>query len=260
MFSGIPSSVVAKSVPWSRFHPRRKYWFAFPPPACCVTTMPGIVSKISPRRSKGRARISSPLAVFCDAAVVSPVRSARFPVMTVSSRVEASCDPGVAGGGAPNAVEAKPAASVRARLTRRSFFMVPFVRLGFQIRAAQKSHTLGATVSRPPSLQTGGWARVIIGSLPESMTDSPVQMTVAQPGGKPAAARLSEQPQVSWTGVVCYGLCSVWQALQLTASLYLAIASGAPFTAPSAEARSVSVLFFQSAASPLGASVPMSFL
>ena len=40
-FSGISSMKMAKSVPWSRLKPRRKYWFALPPPACCVMMTTG---------------------------------------------------------------------------------------------------------------------------------------------------------------------------------------------------------------------------
>ncbi len=47
------------SVPWSRLKPRRKYWLALPPPACCVMIRPGSVSRISPERRIGRF-LSSP--------------------------------------------------------------------------------------------------------------------------------------------------------------------------------------------------------
>jgi hypothetical protein len=30
MFTGVPSTVTAKPVPWSRSKPRRKYWLALP--------------------------------------------------------------------------------------------------------------------------------------------------------------------------------------------------------------------------------------
>ena len=49
---------MAKSVPWSRLKPRRKYWLALPPPACCVMMRPGTVSRISPERRIGRSWIS----------------------------------------------------------------------------------------------------------------------------------------------------------------------------------------------------------
>jgi hypothetical protein len=34
MFTGMPSTRLAKSVPWSRLKPRRKYWLALPLPLC----------------------------------------------------------------------------------------------------------------------------------------------------------------------------------------------------------------------------------
>ena len=59
MFPGMPSTQVAKSVPWSRLYPRRKYWFALPSPLCCVTIMPGTDSSTSPVRSSGRFSMPS---------------------------------------------------------------------------------------------------------------------------------------------------------------------------------------------------------
>ncbi len=50
---------MAKSVPWSRLKPRKKYWLAFPPPACWVMMTPGTVSRISPlaqNRAIGKLR------------------------------------------------------------------------------------------------------------------------------------------------------------------------------------------------------------
>src|SRR5215469_10273676 len=61
MFTGRPITVVAKSVPWSRLYPRRKYWLAFPSPLCCVTIRPGTASNISPGRVTGRALSSCPV-------------------------------------------------------------------------------------------------------------------------------------------------------------------------------------------------------
>ena len=46
--TSMPSRVIRRSVPWSRFTPRRKYWFALPSPLCWVTTRPGVVSSNSP--------------------------------------------------------------------------------------------------------------------------------------------------------------------------------------------------------------------
>jgi hypothetical protein len=56
MFTGMPwPLVVAKSVPWSRLKPRRKYWLALPSPECWVTITPGTNSSTSPGRSAGSA-------------------------------------------------------------------------------------------------------------------------------------------------------------------------------------------------------------
>ena len=55
----MPATQVAKSVPWSRLKPRRKYWFALPAPLCCVTAMPGISSSNVPGRCSG------PLSMSC---------------------------------------------------------------------------------------------------------------------------------------------------------------------------------------------------
>ena len=52
---------VAKSLPWSRLKPRRKYWLALPSPECWVTIMPGTVSSASAGRSSGQ--LASCLAV-----------------------------------------------------------------------------------------------------------------------------------------------------------------------------------------------------
>ena len=58
MFTGMPATKLAKSVPWSRLKPRRKYWFALPSPLCCVTITPGTNSSTSAGRSVGRLSIS----------------------------------------------------------------------------------------------------------------------------------------------------------------------------------------------------------
>jgi hypothetical protein len=58
MFTGMASTKVAKSVPWSRLKPRRKYWLALPSPLCWVTIMPGTNSSSSPVRNAGRLSIS----------------------------------------------------------------------------------------------------------------------------------------------------------------------------------------------------------
>ena len=60
---------MARSVPWSRLKPRRKYWLALPSPECWVTISPGTTSSASPGRENGRAFTSAPLMVMALAAV-----------------------------------------------------------------------------------------------------------------------------------------------------------------------------------------------
>ena len=69
MLTGMPSTVMARSVPWSRLKPRRKYWLALPSPECWVTISPGTASSNSPAREAGRALNSSPLILVALAAV-----------------------------------------------------------------------------------------------------------------------------------------------------------------------------------------------
>src|SRR5271170_2576281 len=57
---GMSSTEIARSVPWSRLKPRKKYWLALPSPLCCVTDSPGAASRTSPGRVTGRALRSSP--------------------------------------------------------------------------------------------------------------------------------------------------------------------------------------------------------
>ena len=78
-FSGISSRKTAKSVPWSRLKPRRKYWLALPPPACCVMMTPGTVSKTSPERRMGRSSSSVWPTVPWVADWAIPVRSSSRP-------------------------------------------------------------------------------------------------------------------------------------------------------------------------------------
>ena len=78
-FSGISSRKMAKSVPWSRLKPRRKYWLALPPPACCVMMRPGTVSKTSPERRIGRSSISCAPTVPWVAESAIPTRSSSRP-------------------------------------------------------------------------------------------------------------------------------------------------------------------------------------
>src|SRR4029450_3304564 len=61
MLTGMPSTVMARSVPWSRLKPRRKYWLALPSPECWVTIRPGTTSSASPGRENGTALTCSPL-------------------------------------------------------------------------------------------------------------------------------------------------------------------------------------------------------
>src|SRR3979490_2446886 len=60
MLIGMPSTEIARSVPWSRLKPRRKYWLALPSPLCCVTISPGAASSASAGRENGRALTASP--------------------------------------------------------------------------------------------------------------------------------------------------------------------------------------------------------
>ena len=69
MLTGMPSILMARSVPWSRLKPRRKYWLALPSPECWVTISPGTTSSASPGREKGCAFTSAPLMVVALAAV-----------------------------------------------------------------------------------------------------------------------------------------------------------------------------------------------
>ena len=69
MLTGMPSTLMARSVPWSRLKPRRKYWLALPSPECWVTISPGTTSSASPTRENGWAFTSAPLMVMALAAV-----------------------------------------------------------------------------------------------------------------------------------------------------------------------------------------------
>jgi hypothetical protein len=73
MLTGMPSTKVAKSVPWSRLKPRRKYWFALPSPLCCVTITPGTNSSTSAGRRVGRLSISFEVTVPWLAASELPI-------------------------------------------------------------------------------------------------------------------------------------------------------------------------------------------
>src|ERR1700730_13671851 len=64
MLTGMSSTQIARSVPWSRLKPRRKYWLALPSPLCWVTIRPGTTSSASAGRETGRALTPSPLTFF----------------------------------------------------------------------------------------------------------------------------------------------------------------------------------------------------
>ena len=64
MLIGMPSSQMARSVPWSRFMPRRKYWWLCPRPLCWVTIRPGAASSTSPVARPAALLSVSPDALF----------------------------------------------------------------------------------------------------------------------------------------------------------------------------------------------------
>src|SRR5881394_130988 len=66
------------------------------------------------------------------------------------------------------------------------------------------------------------------------------------------AAFIFQMANGEWRTKGYSGLCWLWQALQLTASLYWAMASGECFCRLRAASRSLVVLSFQLASSPLG--------
>lgn len=55
MLIGTPSIESAMSVPWSASNPRKKYWFALPPPECCTITRPGVTRRMSCTLPMGRS-------------------------------------------------------------------------------------------------------------------------------------------------------------------------------------------------------------
>jgi hypothetical protein len=69
MLTGMPSILMARSVPWSRLKPRRKYWFGFAFAGMLGHDQPGTTSSASPGREKGSAFTSAPLMVVALAAV-----------------------------------------------------------------------------------------------------------------------------------------------------------------------------------------------
>src|ERR671928_204473 len=64
MLTGTPLTEVAKSVPWSRLKPRRKYWFALPSPECCVTSGPA--QRLSNRACDGTAAMGHTVLIVDD--------------------------------------------------------------------------------------------------------------------------------------------------------------------------------------------------
>ena len=98
MLIGMPSSQMARSVPWSRLKPRRKYWLALPSPECWVTIRPGTASSISPGRSIGRVLSVSPDTRCSDAASVGSASRARGEVTVMAGRTT-DAPVGMLGGG-----------------------------------------------------------------------------------------------------------------------------------------------------------------
>src|SRR5450631_4336279 len=64
MLTGMSSTQIPRSVPWSRLKPRRKYWLALPSPLCWVMIRPGTTSGASAGREDGHALTSAPLIFF----------------------------------------------------------------------------------------------------------------------------------------------------------------------------------------------------
>ncbi len=79
------STVIRKSVPWSRLKPRRKYWFALPLPLCWVMITPGTVSSSSPGRRIGRSASSFCPVTPSDAESAMPTMSEARSITWISS-------------------------------------------------------------------------------------------------------------------------------------------------------------------------------
>ena len=92
MLTGMPSTVTAKSVPWSRLNPRRKYWLALPSPECCVATTPGTASTMSPGRSLGRSRKACRSTAPSLALSATPIAASRGPWTWTSGRWPGASD------------------------------------------------------------------------------------------------------------------------------------------------------------------------
>src|SRR6516162_7930106 len=110
MLTGTPSTKVAKSVPWSRLKPRRKYWLALPSPLCWVTTSPGTASSTSAGRSSGRLSSSSFVAVPSLAALPLAPTCRAAVTITSSRKPDSAC----AATAWSTAAMANPAASIAA--------------------------------------------------------------------------------------------------------------------------------------------------
>ena len=82
----MPSTHMEKSVPWSRFMPLKKYWFAFPSPLCCVATIPGNISASSPILRIGRVLKSARATKPSDEEDAIPTFLVALPYTIVSSR------------------------------------------------------------------------------------------------------------------------------------------------------------------------------
>src|SRR5690606_5863898 len=85
MLTGRPSTFMARSVPWSRLKPRRKYWLALPSPLCWVAMSPGTNSSSSAGRDMGRRFNCAPNTRPSVADCGSPVRLLSLPRTTISS-------------------------------------------------------------------------------------------------------------------------------------------------------------------------------
>ena len=86
----MPSTHMEKSVPWSRFMPRKKYWLAFPSPLCCVATIPGNISASSPILRIGRVLKSARVTKPSDEEDAVPTFLVALPYTIVSSRCACS--------------------------------------------------------------------------------------------------------------------------------------------------------------------------
>lgn len=130
MLTGMASTWVEKSVPWSRLNPRRKYWLAFPLPECWVATSPGTNSRRSPARCRGRSAISPCPTEPCDAEIASPTRFSRRPsTCTVSSTAASAAEFSSAARAAFPGSPTPPAASASSAIARSTGLLRCFARI-----------------------------------------------------------------------------------------------------------------------------------